>query len=228
VIWFANASARRIRQLRRHIAETVDWDRVTRVVGEGLDSVRQALEEVAALRSQAQQKAAHRGGAEQGLTEVSKPPYTLRRTAAEIVARYASLAAANAFNPFPGLDIGVDIGILLAMSRGLVSLYDLSSQQREVLDKRCGGLASHHRPLGDAAERLTHQAVERLVLAMVSRVVPEVVAHWASKWLPLVGAAVSAHTRYRIASNFGTTLCTRCEELMALEAIPPGDEVTAA
>ncbi|CEF49314.1 unnamed protein product [uncultured bacterium] len=52
-----------------------------------------------------------------------------RRAAEKIVSNYAILAAANAFNPIPGLDVGVDVGVLALMANKVVAAYGLTDEQ---------------------------------------------------------------------------------------------------
>jgi uncharacterized protein (DUF697 family) len=211
---------RRVRRLRRQIVESVDLDSVTSVLREGLDSVRHAVEEAVALRAswaqggEARPAAVEEAPQDDASSSPDDPLLDRRRKAADIVERYAGLAAVNAFNPIPGLDFGLDIGIMLTMARLLADLHGLNQQQLPLLED-----APHHRPLAGAAERLTHEVAERLVLATVQRLAPEFLARRTSKWLPLVGNVISARIGYRIVSGFGRALSNRCEEL-AREGAP--------
>jgi predicted GTPase len=56
-----------------------------------------------------------------------------REAAEKVVGIYAGLAAANALNPVPGLDISVDVGILTRMARYVISTYGLRKDQVEAL-----------------------------------------------------------------------------------------------
>src|SRR5262249_3933586 len=56
-----------------------------------------------------------------------------REAAEKLVGIHTGLAAANALNPLPGLDVSVDLGILTAMNRYIISTYGLSKDQIESL-----------------------------------------------------------------------------------------------
>src|SRR5262249_9441724 len=68
-----------------------------------------------------------------------------REAAEKIVAIHAGLAAANALNPVPGLDVSIDVGILMTMIRYVISTYGFSKTQVEALERQAAMRAAMFR-----------------------------------------------------------------------------------
>src|SRR5690554_7111450 len=63
-----------------------------------------------------------------------------RIIAKKIVVRHSALAAANGLNPIIGLDISLDVALLVKMSKEVQTIYGLNEEQQEFniqfLDKK--------------------------------------------------------------------------------------------
>jgi predicted GTPase len=143
-----------------------------------------------------------------------------RQAAKKIVGVYAGLAAANALNPIPGLDIGVDVGLLTTMSRQVISAYGLRPEQIESLQGQANVRSVVYKGLREVAERFTPYLTEKFVIAALRRLGMKVTIRNTAKWVPLVGTAVSAGIGYHLAQRFGQGLIDDCEsaaeEIMAV------------
>jgi hypothetical protein len=136
-----------------------------------------------------------------------------KRAAAEkVVGIHAGLAAANSLNPIPGLDIGVDLGILTAMSRYVISTYGFSKDQVDALKGQANQRAKVTQAVREVAERLAPYLTERFVLAALRQMGMEVVLRNSSKWVPFIGTLVSAGLGYKLTYHFGEKLLADCEE----------------
>lgn len=146
-----------------------------------------------------------------------------RRAAQEVIREYARLAAANAFNPVPFLDLGVDVGLLVAMAHSVAAVYEVAPQE----------LAPVTRPetalLGQKTVKKLRGVIgaalaRRLLAAALPRVGLEALAKESCKWLPLAGTLVAARLGYRMAQRVGAKVVEHCETLTqqppALDAMP--------
>lgn len=148
-----------------------------------------------------------------------------REAAEQVVGVYAGLAAANALNPVPGLDVSVDVGLLTAMTRHVLSAYGLRSEQVESLQGRAKLRAAVFQGIRKVADRFTPYLTERFVLAALRRMGGRVLVKSASKWVPFVGTLVSAALGYQLAYRYGEQLIDDCEAA-AKEIIGVLDEAT--
>jgi hypothetical protein len=134
-----------------------------------------------------------------------------REAAEKVVGIYAGLAAANALNPVPGLDISVDVGILTRMARYVISTYGLRKDQVEALQGQLHVSAAVIRGVREIAQRFTPYLAEKFVAAALRRMGAEVLLKNTSKWVPFVGTLVSAGLGYQLTYRFGEQLIDDCE-----------------
>jgi predicted GTPase len=134
-----------------------------------------------------------------------------REAAEKVVGIYAGLAAANALNPVPGLDISVDVGILTRMARYVISTYGLRKDQVEALQGHTHVHAAVIRGVREIAQRFTPYLTEKFVAAALRRMGAEVLMKNTSKWVPFVGTLVSAGLGYQLTYRFGDQLIDDCE-----------------
>ena len=150
---------------------------------------------------------------------------TQKREAAEqVVGIYAGLSAANALNPIPGLDIGVDVGLLTTMSRHIISTYGLRPEQVEALKSQSTMRTALYQSARQAADRFAPYLTEKFVVAALTKMGMKVAVKNTSKWVPFVGTAISAGIGYTLAFRYGEQLIDDCESA-ALTII---DDVEAA
>ena len=135
-----------------------------------------------------------------------------REAAEKIVGIYAGLAAANALNPIPGLDVSVDVGLLTTMARQVISTYGLRKEQIESLQGQAKLRTVVYRGIHQIADRFSPYLTEKFMLAALRRAGVEVMVQNTSKWVPIVGTAISAGIGYHLASRFGKQLIDDCEE----------------
>jgi predicted GTPase len=135
-----------------------------------------------------------------------------KRVAAEkVVGIHAGLAAANALNPIPGLDVSVDLGILAAMSRYVISTYGFTEDQVEALKGQANLRATVIQAIREVAERFAPYLTERFILTALRRMGMDVVLKNTSKWVPFIGTLISAGLGYKLTYHFGEQLLDSCE-----------------
>jgi predicted GTPase len=102
-----------------------------------------------------------------------------REAAEKVVAVHAGLAAANALNPIPGLDVGVDLGLLMTMARYVISTYGFTPEQVEALKKKAQVRAAVVRGLQEAAERFAPYLTRAFLARALGAVDEEGLPVWA-------------------------------------------------
>lgn len=128
-----------------------------------------------------------------------------KRQAAERLIRFhAGLAAANSLNPVPGLDVGVDAGILTALHHSITRLYGLPTEPAQ--SPVC--FLSILQPI---TWRLGPTLTGKVVGALLRQIGLECIGRETTKWLPVVGTAISATIGYQIVSRYGEKLLQECE-----------------
>lgn len=133
-----------------------------------------------------------------------------RMSAEKIVSNYALLAAANGFNPIPGLDISVDVGLLAVMSRKVVSAYGLTDEQLSYATKK-RVTAGTMKLIREVAKPVTEYLAREGVLLILRRIGTEAAGRTMARWVPLVGQAVAGFLGYKLTMHFGITLINDCE-----------------
>lgn len=137
----------------------------------------------------------------------SKEFLDLKRSACEKhVAIAAGLSAANALNPIPGVDVAVDIGILLTLFKDLRDSYGLSPN-------RLAELAAG--PLEAIAREVAEFATRQGILTLLKRFAGREAVKQVSKYIPFVGQAIAAAIGFGVTSLAGKWYLDHCHELAA-------------
>lgn len=128
-----------------------------------------------------------------------------RRVAETRVGVAAGLAALNGLNPVPGLDVAVDLGILLGLSREVRSIYGLTDEQlryRQSIWNSPAVRAAIQRTSSLIAKYATREGILLLLKRLGSRIAVKEVA----KWVPFVGQLVSASMAFGLTYSFGESI----------------------
>ncbi len=120
------------------------------------------------------------------------------RVGKHIVHWHAIMAAANGMNPIPGLDISVDLSILVAMVNKIKAIYHIHDQPSvDATSLRNKALAGRAATL--AAKYGTPIAVEGVMRQFAKREAGKTVA----KWFPVVGQIVAGSLGYLLTYRLG-------------------------
>lgn len=120
----------------------------------------------------------------------------------KLVAKYAWLAAANAINPIPGLDVSIDLKLMNKMFDELKRTYGLNQAK---LDRFRGVL-----PL---AERVLAMGTKEGMVALMKNYVGKQGVEGLAKYVPYAGQAVAMGLGYALTSNLGKKYLDDCHEL---------------
>ncbi len=135
-----------------------------------------------------------------------------RTVAKKMVFRYSALSAANGINPIPGLDVGVDIGLLIKMGKDIEDIYGLGKEQQifnsELLEKNQVKLLA-----AKALQFSTKYLGKEAILILLKTSGTRVATKSASKWIPFVGPAIAASLGFYFTSSIGEDMVKDAEEI---------------
>jgi small GTP-binding protein len=135
-----------------------------------------------------------------------------RKIADKIVMRYSALAAANGLNPIPGVDIGLDIALMVKMSKEVQTIYGLNKEQQEFnlqfLDKKSAKFVA-----SKVLQYTSRYGGKEAIVILLKRVSKTIATKTASKWLPFVGQAIAAGIGFKMTSWIGSDMIKEAEEI---------------
>lgn len=138
-----------------------------------------------------------------------------RIVADNIVSRYAALSAANGLNPIPGLDVSVDIGLLLKMGNDISGIYGLNKEQQEFY-KTFLDLPDSSKikaVLGKASQYAAKYLGKEAIMIILKKFVAATASKSVSKWIPFVGQAIAAGIGFKMTSSLGNDMVNEAEEI---------------
>ena len=125
---------------------------------------------------------------------------------------HAALAAVNGVNPIPGLDIGVDISLLMRMGVHVRDIYCLGEEQQhfitELLDKKNSKVLA-----AKAVQFGSKYLGKEAVILLLKRAGATVAAKSASKYFPFIGIAISSTVGFFLTSSIGKEMVTDAEAI---------------
>ncbi len=119
------------------------------------------------------------------------------------VAIAAGAAAVNALNPIPGVDIAIDMGVLLTLFKDVKESFGLNDHVLSQVQSFAPGLA------GMANKIIQYAAKEGILLLLKQFVGKEALKEF-SKYIPFIGQAVAMGAGYAITSNAGKMYLDYC------------------
>jgi small GTP-binding protein len=134
-----------------------------------------------------------------------------RLSAEKIISRYALVSAANGFNPVPGLDVSVDIGVLAVMAKQVVAAYGLTDDQLSFGSRKTIA-AGTMKLIREIAKPATEYLAREGILLILRRLGSGIASHSVARWVPFVGQAVASYLGYQLTMRFGMELIADCEQ----------------
>jgi uncharacterized protein (DUF697 family) len=119
------------------------------------------------------------------------------------VALAAASSAVNAINPIPGLDVAVDMSVLLGLFKKIRSAYGLTDERLRAKDIATPALAQ-------LANNVIKYGAEDGVMALLRRFTGQIAGREIAKWIPLIGQAVAASAGYGITLAAGRAYLRDC------------------
>lgn len=131
-----------------------------------------------------------------------------KRSACEKYVSYAAAAsAANGINPILGVDIAVDVSILLKLFSSIRDDYGLNGNLLDSLkDSSIPAVAR-------LANNVIGYAVKEGIMLLLKRFAGQEAIKSVAKYIPFVGQAIAAGLGYAITSNVGNSYLNDCHEL---------------
>lgn len=131
-----------------------------------------------------------------------------KRLACEKYVSYASFAAAaNGINPIPGVDVSVDITILIKLFKEIRDDYGLT-------DSFLGDLKQSSIPvIGRLANQVVQYAAKEGILILLKSFAGRQAVKTFAKYIPFVGSAIAAGLGFGITSNVGSSYLDDCHQL---------------
>ncbi|MCI9845625.1 GTPase [Flavobacterium pectinovorum] len=138
----------------------------------------------------------------------------------------AYAAAANGINPIPGLDIGLDIAILIKMSTEIQNIYGLDEKSIDELSKRMGNTANFTAIKAKVAQYATKFIAREGIMILLKRLSVNIGSKEVLKYIPFVGQIAAAGIGYKMTDSFGCDLIEESEALVREILIKSQDEIT--
>lgn len=130
----------------------------------------------------------------------------------QLVRRRAVLSASAAVVPLPGLDVAVDVALLIRMLEEINASFGLSAAQLEQLQPR--QRLSVYRAIRAAGGNTVGRRLTRLiVLRLLKRLTARVVSKSLLRTVPLAGQLVAASLSYGLIKLIGERHITDCVEV---------------
>jgi hypothetical protein len=131
-----------------------------------------------------------------------------KRTACEkYVSSASAAAAANGINPVPGVDVAVDVSIIMKLFKEIRDDYGLT-------DIFLTSLKQSSIPVvGRLANNVVQYAAKEGILILLKSFAGRQAVKTFSKYIPFIGQAIAACLGYAITSNAGNSYLSDCHEL---------------
>jgi len=117
----------------------------------------------------------------------------------------AGLAAVNGINPIPGVDIAVDIGILIELFSEIRKNYGLT-------DEKINN-SEYIKNLGPLANTIIKASSQEGIMQLLKQFAGRETIKQVSKYVPFVGQAIAASIGYGITLYAGNSFVDDCHEL---------------
>ena len=128
-----------------------------------------------------------------------------KKNALQVAAWYAGGAALNGLNPIPGLDVAIDVAMLIKMVCDVSAIYNITPAQQSYWEKMMGG------PQGIAlitkmAALMTKYGTEAAVTVALKNLGKREVINVFKYVLPFIGPLVASGAGYYLTYNFGASV----------------------
>ena len=118
----------------------------------------------------------------------------------------AAIAAMNTLNPIPGVDIAVDVGLLLATFAKIRKSYGLT-------DARLETGAELVPAIGPLVNQIVEWSTKEGLMILLKQFLKRTTVKQIAKYIPFVGQAIAATIGYGITSQAGDAYLSTCHEV---------------
>ena len=136
-----------------------------------------------------------------------------REVANDLIYKYAALSAANGLNPIPGVDISIDVALLLKMSNDITNIYGLNKEA--IAFYNTIGLPNNAQfkiALTNAGLFLVKYGGQEAIMLLLKKFAGTVATKSFSKYIPLVGQAIAAGIAFKMTLSLGEDMVNDAEE----------------
>lgn len=130
-----------------------------------------------------------------------------RRIAEKQVIRYAGLSAANSLNPIPGVNVAVDIGVLVKLFKEIRESYGLSEEKVQSIDNIVTPAVLQ------TANNIFSYATKDGIFVLLKRFAASATVGNVARYVPFVGQAIAATLGYAITRMAGSKYLEDCHEV---------------
>ncbi|MFN3997202.1 GTPase [Algoriphagus sp.] len=141
-----------------------------------------------------------------------------RKIAKKVVKYYSSAAALNGINPIPGLDVALDVGLILKMNQEILKIFNLDEDSIAYLKL----LKISHTTLNSVQKFGMQFLTKEAILLLLKKYAPQVATKQITKYIPFAGQAISATIAFGLTMTFGNKTIEECAE-KALEILSQVD-----
>ncbi len=192
---------------KKHVSSEVEIIFTSVKTGEGLDLLELAIQSKLP-EAKAEQWIRHARVLSDQIIEEK------RRACDSLIALKSGAAALNGINPIPGLDVGIDIGIILKMFEQIRSTFGLGASVEEILKGTVAGAGQA--AARKLAEDVIVAATKKGLIALLRRFAGRIATKQVTKYIPILGQALAAGIGYGITYWAGHKYADDCKKLAQL------------
>lgn len=136
--------------------------------------------------------------------------------AEKVINNYSLLASVNSLNPIPGLDVGVDLSILFAMSTYVQKIFGLNEESVKYIASVTGGTAlSTNRVLAPVTNFISTFVSKGAIEIFIKKYAKTTVVKSLAKFIPFIGTVVSGVMSYKLCFSYGESLLNAAVDVSA-------------
>ena len=127
-----------------------------------------------------------------------------KKLAMDIATKRAFLSAANGINPIPGLDISIDVGILLKLSKEIMEVFGLTQEHLEYFEKNTNinSSPSYSGTKQATIKFIAKYATNSAIIIVLKRFASIITIKEVGKYIPFIGQLISAGIGYKMTVKF--------------------------
>jgi uncharacterized protein (DUF697 family) len=136
----------------------------------------------------------------------------IRESCKSIVNKRASASAVAAVVPLPGADVGVDVAIMMELLPAINRRFGLSPEQIDQLDSEIKGKILII--ITSLGSKLVGKVISKeIIMLLLKKVGKRIAVKQVTKFIPLVGQAVSAGISFGAMKYLGNSHIDECYEV---------------
>lgn len=116
--------------------------------------------------------------------------------------KYAMMSAANALNPIPGVDVSIDIGVILKAFKKFREIYNLEDDELE-----------EYAAFLPLANQILQYATKEGCIILLKKYATKQIIKEGAKYIPFVGQCVAAAAGYYITTRAGESYINDCHKI---------------